>query len=510
MRKIATLRQALEDPDLLAHALPGESWASWRVLLIAIVGEELTPEERETFKNLTGGREFEPGAMVDTFLAVAGRRSGKSRAMAVLCVYLACLCDWSDALSLGERGLALFLAPSERQAANVFRYAAAIVDASPVLAELVTDRTKATLTLSCGTDLEVQAASWRRSRGGTAIAIVLDECSFFDSADDSANSDTEILTALKPSLATTGGPMLLTSSPSTMEGITYKLYKRHYGPQGDARMLVVQTDTRSLNPKLSQAVIDRAFEDDATAADAEYGGAFRQLSTAFLERSIVEKVVDQVGARIRRPEVQHLCFADPSGGTGRDSFTVSVGSKQIDNQGREIAVLDALYEYRPPFDPDAICKQISDTLKKEWGISEIVADAYAAGWPISAFAKHGIALTHASLSKSEIYVHVVPLFTSNRVRLLNNPRMIDQLCALRRKVSPNGREIVDHPRNAHDDLANAVCGLLWRLSPSGPASSADNWIEFMRRQVEIHGIERDDIRAPDPNFGFSFGDGRTP
>jgi len=130
--------------------------------------------------------------------------------------------------------------------------------------------------------------------------------------------------------------MLLTSSPSTMEGIVYKLHKRHFGPQGDARMLVVQTDTRSLNPKLSQAIIDRAFEDDATAADAEYGGVFRQLSTAFLERPIVERAVDQVEARIVRPDVSYLAFADPSGGTGRDSFTVAIGHKQVD-QGREIA-----------------------------------------------------------------------------------------------------------------------------------------------------------------------------
>jgi hypothetical protein len=142
VKKLVSLREALEDPDLLAGALPGESWTSWRILLIAIVGETLTDAERIVFKSLTG-RDAEAGVMADTFLTVAGRRSGKSRAMAVLCVYLSCLCDWSDVLSLGERGLALFLAPSERQASNVFRYAAAIIDASPTLCELVTDRTKA-------------------------------------------------------------------------------------------------------------------------------------------------------------------------------------------------------------------------------------------------------------------------------------------------------------------------------------------------------------------------------
>lgn len=498
MRKIVTLRQALSDPDLLAHALPGESWASWRTLLIALVGEELLPDEREVFKRLTG-REYEPGVMVDTILVVAGRRSGKSRAMATLCVYLATLVDWSDVLSLGERGLALFLAPSERQAANIFRYACAVLDASPAIAGLVTGRTQETLTLSCQTDLEVQPASWRRSRGGTAIAIVLDECAFFHSGDDSANSDSEILTALKPSLATTGGPMLLTSSPSTMEGVVYKLHKRHYGPQGDARMLVVQSDTRGLNPKLSQAVIDRAYDDDAVAADAEFGGVFRQLSTAFLERSIVEKVTDATSARLTLPGLPYIAFADPSGGTGRDSFTVAIGHKHLD-QGREIAVLDAVLEYQPPFDPDVVVKSAADILKR-WSISDIVSDAYGAGWVISAFAKHGIGLSHASLSKSEIYVHVVPLFTAGRVRLLNNQRLVDQLCALKRKVGQGGREIVDHPRNAHDDVANAVCGLLWRLSPGGPVSSADNWLTYMARELAR---QRGEIAPSGPDFGFGF------
>jgi hypothetical protein len=506
MRKLVSMRQALSDPDLLGHALPGDSWSVWRVVLIALVGEALTPDERIIFSTVTGGREVEPGAMCDTFLAVAGRRSGKSNAMAVLSVYLSCLCDWSDVLSLGERGLALFLAPSERQAANVFRYAAAIIDASPTLCELVTDRTKESLALSTGIDLEVMPASWRRSRGGTAIVIVLDECAFFMSGDESANSDAEILTALRPSLATTGGPMLLTSSPSTMEGITYRLHKKHFGPNGDPRTVVLQADTRSLNPKISQATIDRAYEDDAVAADSEFGGVFRQLSTAFLERAIVEKVTEKgVGARQRLPEVKYLAFADPAGGTGKDSFTVAIGHNHV-VQGREFAVLDAVFEERPPFDPDIIVERASNTLK-EWGINELVADAYAAGWPISAFARYGITLTHATLNKSEIYIHTVPLFTSGRLRLLDLPRLIDQLCALRRKVGQGGREIVDHPtRNSHDDVANSVAGLLWRLSPSGPMSSADHWIEFMRRESVRHGVDRDDIQAPDPTWGFSFGE----
>src|SRR5262245_44909513 len=124
MRKIISLRQALSDPGFLAHALPGESWASWRILLMAAVGEVLTDAEREVWRQLTG-RDHEPGCMVEVFEAIVGRRGGKSKAMAVLIVYLATLCDWTAELSF-ERGLALIVAPSERQAANILRYALGI------------------------------------------------------------------------------------------------------------------------------------------------------------------------------------------------------------------------------------------------------------------------------------------------------------------------------------------------------------------------------------------------
>jgi hypothetical protein len=45
------------------------------------------------------------------------------------------------------------------------------------------------------------------------------------------------------------------------------------------------------------------------------------------------------------------------------------------------------------------------------------------------------------------------------------PRLVDQFCGLRRKVGSGSRETVDHLRAQHDDLCNAVSGLLWRLAP---------------------------------------------
>src|SRR6516162_8527796 len=88
MKPRISLRQSLQDPNLLGAALNGESWAAWRTLLVASMGECLTEDERATFRALTG-RDREPLQRVDQFAAVIGRRGGKSRAMATLACYIA-------------------------------------------------------------------------------------------------------------------------------------------------------------------------------------------------------------------------------------------------------------------------------------------------------------------------------------------------------------------------------------------------------------------------------------
>jgi hypothetical protein len=109
------LREALSDPNLLGTAIAGDSWSSWRTLLIAVMGEALREDERQIFSQLTG-REREPLQRVDQFAAVIGRRGGKSRAMATLATYIAGLCDHSDALVPGERGILLCVALDQRVA----------------------------------------------------------------------------------------------------------------------------------------------------------------------------------------------------------------------------------------------------------------------------------------------------------------------------------------------------------------------------------------------------------
>ena len=57
------LREALSDPNLLGTAIAGDSWSSWRTLLIAAMGEELTEDERIIFKR--GAPSINPYALDD-------------------------------------------------------------------------------------------------------------------------------------------------------------------------------------------------------------------------------------------------------------------------------------------------------------------------------------------------------------------------------------------------------------------------------------------------------------
>ena len=52
----------------------------------------------------------------------------------------------------------------------------------------------------------------------------------------------------------------------------------------------------------------------------------------------------------------------------------------------------------------------------------------------------------------------MPLLNSNRIELLDHPRLVAQLCGLERRTTRGGRDSIDHAPGGHDDLANAVAG----------------------------------------------------
>jgi hypothetical protein len=136
---------------------------------------------------------------------------------------------------------------------------------------------------------------------------------------------------------------------------------------------------------------------------------------------------------------------------------------------RNIIVTDFIMAQRPPFDPLAVIAALAGHLLR-WNISTVIGDAYAGGFIPSAFGRHRITYVPSKLSASELYLAAMTAFTSGTVALLDKADVIDQLVNLRRKIGQAGSESVQHMRGQHDDLANAVCGLIHLLTPHEQAA----------------------------------------
>ena len=136
-----------------------------------------------------------------------------------------------------------------------------------------------------------------------------------------------------------------------------------------------------------------------------------------------------------------------------------------DLESPPIFVVDAIVERKPPFAPSETLKDFAKILK-EYKVFKVVGDRYAGAFPAEAFSKAGVTFDATEHSKSNLYKAVLPLITSGRVQLLDKPRLRNQLLNLERRAT-GGREVIDHHRGAHDDVANCVSGLLVLLSEKG-------------------------------------------
>jgi hypothetical protein len=302
--------------------------------------------------------------------------------------------------------------------------------------------------------IEIATASFRTSRGYSFAAVLADEIAFWHSDESSANPDVEIIRALRPGMSTIPGSILLmASSPYAKRGELYNTYRRHYG-KDEARVLVWKADTAAMNPRVDPAVIAEAYESDPEAARAEYGAEFRDDLADFVMRKAVDAIT-MIGRRELPPEagVQYQAFCDPSGGIS-DAMTLAVA-----HLAGNTCILDCVHEVRPPFDPEAAVSECAAILKR-FDVSRVIGDKYAGEWPRARFREHGIAFEQSARPKSDIYHDLLPLINGRRIELLDHPRLTSQLVGLERKTARSGKDSIDHSPGGHDDLANAVAGVL--------------------------------------------------
>jgi hypothetical protein len=452
--KPVSLSRCLDDPHLFGPFFRDESWRSWRVFLAALFAEPADEAGLAVYRAATG-RTTWPSAPFSEAALIVGRRGGKSRILALIAVFLATTRDYSPCLAPGEVATIAVIAANRWQARSIFRFVSGLLKAVPLMRPKIIYETTESIVLDNRVVIEITTASFRTARGYSFAAVLADEVAFWRSDETSANPDVEIMRALRPGLANIPGSMLLiASSPYAKRGELYSAFRKHYG-RDDARVLVWKAGTAEMNPSIDRAIIEEAYESDPEAARAEYGAEFRDDLADYISKEAIDAVVCWGRAELPpEPGQVYSAFCDPSGGVS-DAMTLAIGHLSR----RSVCTLDALLEIRPPFDPEQAVARCAALLRR-YQVATVSGDKYAGEWPRARFAEHGITFEQSARPKSDLYGDLLPLLNAGRVELLDHPRLSAQLTGLERRTARSGRDSIDHAPGGHDDLANAVAGVL--------------------------------------------------
>jgi hypothetical protein len=447
-----SISDAMADPAVFGPWCNGESWNGWRAVLKAAFALPMTAGELAFFHEVAGDRS-PPERPVKELWCIVGRRGGKDSIASIVAAYTAAMFQDQGRLRPGERALVACLATDRDQAKIILNYTRAYFSEIPLLRALVSDTegTASSFELENRVDVSILTSNFRAVRGRPILCGVLDECAFMRD-DQSANPDVEVYNALRPGLASLPNSILIgISTPYAKSGLLYKKFCDHFG-KNSPDTLVIKAPTRALNPTIDPAVIDAAMADDPAAAAAEWLAEFRDDVQGFLTRDVIDAAT--APGRHELPPMaacSYCAFIDPSGGS-RDSMTLAVSHLNGDR-----AVLDLIRERRAPFSPDDVVAEFAATLR-EYHITTVTGDRFGGEWPREQFRSHGIEYVVSERSKNDIYREFLPLVNSRRVELLDNQRLVAQLCSLERRTARGGKDSIDHPPGGQDDIANAIAG----------------------------------------------------
>src|SRR5262249_13083231 len=492
----------MNDPALFEPWFCGASWDAWRIVLRAMAALPMTEVECATFRALAG-RDPAGGPVRETWI-IAGRRCGKDSVASLVAAHMAAFFDPEGRLRRGERAVVLCLAVDRDQAQIVLRYIRSYFRDIGFLRRMVTRETVTGLELSNAVDMVVATNDYRVVRGRPVLCAILDECAFW-AGEHSFAPDTETYNAIVPGTATLPGALIIgISTPHRRGGLLHSKWQESYGVDGD--VLVIRAPSLALNPTLDPVLIEREPKRDPPVGRGGWRGGWRDDVAAYLDRALIEAAVDAgVTARPPQPGVRFRAFCDASAGIS-DSFTLAVAHKQA-----EVVVLDHLTEITAPFDPSVAVARLVGVLR-EFGLTEIFGDRYAGMWVSDAFRAHHIDYRPSELNRSQLYADCLPLFTASKVRLLDQPRLIAQFCALERKAVAGRADVFDHPRGAghHDDCANSAAGALVLAGTTRydvPVAGLWWHVYGERREVELWGrnasppctLTAEQLRATEPS-----------
>jgi hypothetical protein len=432
-----------------------DSWASWLVFFKAISGKDMDEAEMALFRVCTG-LDVVPNQPLKEIFLCCGRRSGKTTVCAIATIFYSIWGGWQEFLQAGEQPMVFIVSPNMQQGKIIMGYIRAILKMKN-FRHLVKRELADSIELKNGVRIEIKPASWRSTRGWSCGLLVMEELAFWRFETESANPDTEVYTALKPSTVNIKNSMIFgCSTPFTRQGL---LWQRSAAWGRPGPILFWRAPTWKMNLTLTEEGLRRDFLESLGEAEfnAEFGALEREDIEQYLPSALLDAAI--VKGRSMVPEergVEYVAFCDPAEGLrkGGDSMTFAIAHK---TEEPIKYILDLLLEFRAPYDPKQVISQIVEAARP-YHIMKIIQDRHAIGWIASDLKRFSIEVEPCEFDKSKIYEHFAVLMNKLQIELLDNERLRTQIMGLQKFLRGGGSITIDHLRGGHDDLVNAAAG----------------------------------------------------
>jgi hypothetical protein len=416
---------------------------------------------------------------------VAGRRAGKTSAVASTCVaYEAALGGHEAHIRPGQTALCFLIAQDMRMARNSLGFIRAVLDSSPVMKKLMRGPgTADRIDLKNGITIAVVPPTMKSVRGYACPIAIMDEVGVWYQDAESANPDYEVWRSVKPGQLQFPDALLIgISSPWSKQGLLYSYFeagtdgcRAHLSERARfADCLVWHGTTAGMgNPAVREEWLRQQRDQDPQAFERECLAVFQDSVSGFLNSTFLRLAVDQ-GIIERPPQKRAFHMAAADAGFRRDAFGFAIA--HADERG--MVVLDVLRRWvgtpERPINPRTIFAELVPVMRA-YGVTSVATDQYHFESLHQLALEYGFGLeevTFTGQSKSSIYGDLQMLVNQQRIRLLDDPEALRELRSLERVLSGGGTVQITAPVGQHDDMATviALCAhrCAWMLAGKEP------------------------------------------
>jgi intein/homing endonuclease len=331
--------------------------------------------------------------------------------------------------------------------------------------------------------------------GGTVKALIMDEVARFKDKDGKSNA-IELWTNLGISTTTFGLEARLVGISSAWyeDDAIEQLYEK---TKSDVRSLGIKTRSWDLNPihaSRDNPVVASYYNSDPKQAALEYEGIRPSAVSAFLnsdevkaafrgrslitarkadternrqKNNLVSLIIDQISDNCSSVK-SLVCHLDP--GITSDSYALSFGHNEQDENNRQIAVIDGIFSWEPTYNTEVSISNVQDLIIEIHNIipiRKLTSDHYNSAETLQRLRHQGIPCESTFFSNRvqvSMYSLVRQLCHENRLIIpydsLWSPVALSELC----KVQLIRGTKIDHSPSGSKDIADTIAGVCWALA----------------------------------------------